>query len=114
MQSRDQQDVCEQANATPLPPAQGSKIGIAIETLGRLPINGLRIHQSGSTNGWYIWCGGEMSFEPAFFSPMHVEHLEEIIPHVVKYLALPPGFRFLIDDSGYQDIWFDAKLVAEN
>jgi hypothetical protein len=26
--------------------------------------------------------------------------------------VLPPGYRFLIDDSGHQDVWFDEALLG--
>jgi hypothetical protein len=40
-----------------------------------------------------------------FFKPMHAEHLEDFLPEVIPYLALEKGFRFIIDDTGYEDVW---------
>lgn len=31
-----------------------------------------------------------------------------------RYLALPPGWRFLIGAVGYEDIWYDASLFASD
>ncbi len=95
----------------PQEPERNSKLGIAISTIGRVPINGLRHPPENGTNGWYIWCGEELIDEDDFFSPLHVEHIDEYLPIVEKYLALPPGYRFLLDENGYEDLWFDANLL---
>jgi hypothetical protein len=52
-----------------------------------------------------------MSIDPDFFAPLHVEHLSEYLPAAVEYLDLPPGYRFLIDGTNYEDVWFDPVLV---
>ena len=42
--------------------------------------------------------------------PIHTLHLYEWKPEIIKYLGLPPGWRFLIA-PGYEDVWFDPNLV---
>ncbi|MDJ0622221.1 MAG: hypothetical protein QNJ17_04620 [Desulfocapsaceae bacterium] len=86
------------------------KIGIASETLGQLPINGLRHSPTKETSGWYIWCGEEFSQEPDFFKPLCAKHLENYLPEIDKFLGLPPGYRFLFDGS-FTDVWFDQALL---
>ena len=95
----------------PKNPEKGSKLGLAMNTIGKTPINGLRHRDEKGTNGWYIWCGEDMSDSDDFFSPLHIEHISEYLPEVLDYLALPPGYRFLIDGNGYEDVWFDEKLL---
>ena len=90
----------------------GDKLGLAVETVEMLPINGLRHPPTDTTCGWYIWCGAELSERPDFFSPLHVRHLANYIPGLHAFLSLPPGYRFLFDGKGYQDIWFDESLIA--
>lgn len=109
MRRRKEQTVCEFAGVRPDTPKLGTKLGIALGTLGKTPINGLRHPAEGETNGWYIWCGEELSADDDFFSPLHVEHISDYLPEVVEYLDLPPGYRFLIDYSDYEDIWFDKE-----
>ncbi len=46
-----------------------------------------------------------------FFVPMHVEHLEQICPLILKYLGLAPGWRFLIDED-YEDVWEDQLGIT--
>jgi len=106
------QTICETKGIDPVKPASGSKLEIAIETIGQTPINGLRQKEENGTNGWYIWCGETMSENDDFFSPLLVEHISEHLPEVKKYLELPPGYRFLIDGNNYEDnVWYDEKLL---
>ena len=96
--------ISESGSTEPRAPIQGSKIGIAIPTLRKSPINSMRHNPCSSTNGWYVSCGAEFSDDPSFFSPLHVEHVPDYLPEVVEYLDLPLGYRFLINGSGDEDI----------
>lgn len=103
--------ICERAGVAPQKPEAGTKLGIALGTLGKEPIHGLRHRPEKGTNGWYIWCGEAMSQDDDFFSPLHVEHIEKYLPEVNEYLDLPPGYRFLIDRNNYEDVWFEPELL---
>jgi hypothetical protein len=102
--------VCVRLGVAAEPPSAGEKLGIALSTIGALPINGLRIRVEG-TCGWFIWAGGEASVDPDFYQPLHVEHIAEYLPSVEPYLSLPPGYRFQIAD-GHEDVWFDPALLS--
>jgi len=105
------ENIRERFGVDPLKPEPLSKLGIARRTLALRPIHGLRHPPEGDTNGWYIWCG-EFSEADDFFEPLHLEHLSEYLPQALRYLSLPPGYRFLIDDVGYEDVWFDESLLS--
>lgn len=75
-----------------------------------LPLNGLRHPAETGTSGWFIWRGEELGTVDDFFVPLHIAHLEAWCPEVVPYLALPPGWRFLLA-PGYEDVWFDESLL---
>lgn len=77
---------------------------------GVLPVHGLRHAPVGDTTGWYIWAGEELSDDGDFFQPLHVEHLQALCPQVIPYLALPPGWRFLLAGA-YEDVWFDPTIA---
>jgi hypothetical protein len=95
----------------PCPPAL--KVGIANNVRERLlPLNGLRLPPVDDTSGWYIWAGEEMSEAPDFFVPLHASHLEEWCPQVIRFLGLPPGWRFLTDGE-YEDVWEDPFLLEK-
>lgn len=76
------------------------------------PINGLRHPKEGNIDGWYLWSGGDIQDDIHFFEPIHVEHLITSKSLVLKYLALPAEWRFQIDEKGYEDIWFDPKILV--
>ena len=77
------------------------------------PINGLRHPKKEKMDGWFLWSGGTFpQDDEKYFKPLHIEHLLEKRPLVLKYLGLPAGWRFQIDDLGYEDIWFDNSILS--
>ncbi|MEH6444801.1 MAG: hypothetical protein V7784_12970 [Oceanospirillaceae bacterium] len=106
-----QKKVCRQFEADFLPSPSDLKVGIATNVRdGIVPINGFRHSPEGDTTGWYIYAGEELSGDPDFFKPLHVEHLDDWCPQLKKYLGLSPGWRFLIAGD-YEDVWFDESLL---
>lgn len=105
-----QQMLCKEKGYGYVPTSLDSKLGFAITTQDKIPINGLRHPPSADTSGWYIWCGEELSQAPDFFSPLHSRHLIERCPQALPFLGLPPGSRFLIAGD-YVDVWFDESLL---
>ena len=87
-------------------------VGVADNVLtSQIPVNGLRLNRSEGTSGWYVWSGTELSNSPDFFKPRCAEHLLDLNPELLKFLGLPVGYRFLYDDSGFVDVWFDENLL---
>ena len=77
-----------------------------------LPINGVRSLPKGDTTGGFLWAGEELSSDPDYFVPLHVEHLDDWRPGLRRYLGLPPGWRFLIDPTaGHEDVWEDRSVL---
>ena len=105
-----QEKVCRKYGQVCMYPDPDSKVGIAIQTHGKLPINALRHPPQGNTNGWYIWYGEEMSRADDFFSPLHTSHLPDRCPEVLPFLGLPPGYRVLLAGN-HVDVWYDADLL---
>lgn len=103
--------VCERLGILPKQPETGSKLGLAIQTVGVMPINGLRHKPENGTNGWYIWCGQNYENSEDYFTTIHFGHIERYLPKVIDYLNLPPGYRFILTDEGYEDVWFDKQLL---
>ena len=106
-----QRKLCEKYGATPFEAPPHLTAGVAANVKGDLiPVNGLRHPPAGDTSGWFLWAGEELSKDPEFFRPTHIEHLRDIRPEVLRYLALPPGWRFLIAGD-YEDVWYDESLL---
>lgn len=110
-EAQQQRDTCDRYEVEFVPAPRHLKVGIARNVReGILPINGLRHLPAGDTTGWYIWAGEELSDDPNFFVPLHVEHLVEWCPDALRFLGLPPGWRFLVAGE-YEDVWEDASLL---
>lgn len=102
--------MCERHGVTPVVVHPDEKLGIARSVRsGLLPIHGVRHLPEHGTCGWYIWAGDEMSEDPDFFEPLHVSHIEEWCRSAMRFLLLPPGWRFLVADD-YEDVWFDPEI----
>jgi len=107
----EQMALSKKYNAAFLESPNNLKVGISRNVKdGARPVNGLRHPPEGDTTGWYIWGGEEYSEDPDFFVPLHVEHLKEWCPLVLKYLGLPAGWRFLVTED-YEDVWEDETLL---
>lgn len=107
----EQLTICRKYNAPFVESNLSMKVGISLNVRdGILPINGLRHPIEGDTSGWYIWAGEEFSEDPNFFVPLHILHIQEWCPIVIKFLALAPGWRFLVTPD-YEDVWEDSNLL---
>lgn len=104
-----QKIICEKYNSKWNPINRKLKVGINSD-LKTDPIHGLRYPKENGTTGWYIWTG-EYSESDDFFKPLCAEHLLQIRPDLIKYFGLDIGYRFLIDKNGYEDVWYDEKLI---
>lgn len=111
MSQQEQQDLCRKYGTKFVESPKHLKVGIARNVKeGALPINGLRHPPQGDTTGWYIWGGDELNNDSNAFEPLHVAHIADWCPAVLKYLGLPPGWRFLVTED-YEDVWEDESLL---
>ena len=104
-----QKEICEKYGSNWKPINKSLNIAIS-ENLDLKTLNGLRHKANKSEVCWFIW-SGEYSENDIFFKPICVEHLLQRKPKLIDYLGLDEGFRFLIDDNNYEDVWFDEKLL---
>ncbi len=82
-------------------------VAIAASTIGNSPVYGVRLEAAPGAVEWFLWCG-EHRDDVDFYAPYHAKHLVEMLPLVVPYLALEPGFKFIVDDAGYEDVWRES------
>jgi hypothetical protein len=110
---QEQKNICLKYKAEFYESRMDLKVGISENVMeGMTPVTGLRITPEGDTTGWYIWAGEEFSSDSNFFVPVHVEHIDRLIPSINKYLGLAPGWRFLIAGD-YVDVWYDSELLVK-
>ncbi len=106
-----QEQICAHFGVEACEALDGEKVGISETALnGLMPLNGLRHPPTTGVSGWYFWGGEEFSEADDFFKPLHLAHLEKNCELCLKFLLLPPGWRFLTDGT-YQDVWFDPALL---
>jgi len=103
-----QQEVCKKYNSNWVPINKNLKVG-ASDNLTTDPLNALRHPSEHGTTGWFIW-SGDYSTADDFLKPICAEHLLQVRPQIIKYLGLDIGYRFIIDNRGYEDIWYDDTL----
>ncbi|WP_227061408.1 hypothetical protein [Acinetobacter pittii] len=100
-----QKNICKKFNSKFVKSLENEMVAVALDSLGKIPITGIRnILEEGENISWFFYCG-EFSEDDDFFKPMHISHLENYLPEVIPYLALEEGFRFVIDKQGYEDVW---------
>jgi len=110
----EQRAVCARFKARFSPPKAGATLGIALPLAKGGTVHGLRHPPEAGTCGWYFWTG-ENTLADNLFSTLCVEHLADEDERLVRYLALPPGWRILIAPD-HEDIWFDPSLfeISDN
>lgn len=103
--TRKQIEICNRYNSSVVPYRNDERVAVALSSIAKNPIVGMRnIPQPGEDVTWFFHCG-EQSQTPGFYSPLHIDHLKDYIPEVLDYLCLEPGYGFIIDREGYEDIW---------
>lgn len=104
-----QQHICQKYSSQYKPVAINEMVAVALQTLGKQPIYATRvILEEGENISWFIHCG-EYSDAKDFYQPLHALHLVKELPQVLPYLALDHGYHFIIDNQGYEDVWFDGS-----
>jgi len=108
----EQRQVCSRFDAEFIDSPTSSVVGISRNVGSDLmPVNGMRVPPSLNSNGWFVWQGETLSQADDFFQPVHTAHLHELCPSIIKYLGLPPGWRFLVAGD-FEDVWFDPNLLV--
>jgi hypothetical protein len=107
-----QEELCHKLGVDVFITSSNLRVGISRDfKQNKIPINGLRHPPHGNMNGWYLWLG-EIDFPdyPDYFEPVCMEHISDYKPEIIKFMGLPPGWRFLIAGD-YEDIWYDENLL---
>src|SRR5471032_1898318 len=65
-----QRAICQRFDADYLPPGMEQMVGIALDTLDKLPLYATRIPPENGTCGWDIY-GGDYSSDPGFYQALH-------------------------------------------
>ena len=102
----EQKLLCEEFDSAYIKVNADDEVAIAIKTLDQELIVGIRKKvEAGSKVAWYIYGGELEDGEENLFEIVTITQLLEIFPDVLPYLALEEGFRFMIDQDDYEDVW---------
>ena len=106
---KQQQKICKKYQSKFEQLKENEMVAVALDTLGQMPIVGERIVlDEGETVSWFIYCGESDADD--FYRPIHWYHLIEQLPEVLPYLGLEQGFRFIIDNEDYEDVWRENQF----
>ena len=100
----EQKLVCEEFGSAYRPVKETDVVAVALHTLNKEPIVGLRKLPDENSVSWFIY-GGELGDGEEFFEIITVKVLEKEFPDALPYLALDTGYRFMIDADDYEDVW---------
>ena len=103
--------VCKKHGAIPFHPGTEQVLMVAMDTLSHLPLNGVRIYPESGCCGWYVWGGPETAVDSGEFSRMHISYVPKYLPEIDRFLALPPGFRFL-KAGAHTDVTYDQGVLG--
>lgn len=101
----EQKLLCEEFDSAYIEVKGDDLVAVALESIKQEPIVGIRKKPvAGETVSWYIY-GGELQTNEEDFEIMSIKELQDILPDVLPYLALDNGYRFMIDQDDYEDVW---------
>lgn len=97
--------LCEKYNLVPEIPLLAQKVAISKEIYNGSDVNGVRYEAPQHMTGWYLTSN---NFN-GDIKTLLTDHLYHLIIHrkdLIKFLALPVGYRFYIDEKR-SDVWKD-------
>jgi hypothetical protein len=108
----EQREMCKRFNVIPSFPTFSQKIVISNGVYEGLPIEGVRYPSPNHMTGWWLTTD-QYDGNVKSLMTVHYFHVVFKRPDLIKYLALPSGYRFFAGKE--EDIWYDQKvLLVEN
>ena len=104
---RDQHNVCRRANAAFAPPRPDELVAVSPDLVEAPVIEAVRHELGHGQSGWIMTSEG---FEGPVQSlrQEHLLHLVSSRRDILRYVALPVGFRFVTNDGS--TVWFDQSV----
>lgn len=99
----EQKLLCEEFGSAYIEVTGDDVVAVAVKSLAQDPLVGIR-KKTADQVSWYIYAG-ELKEGIDDFETMTVRELQDILPEVLPYLALDVGYRFMIDEDDYEDVW---------
>lgn len=106
-----QKQLCQIHDVTPNFPSFGQKIVISKGVQEGLSVEAVRYPSPNHMSGWWL-VTDEYDDNPDSLQVIHLFHVLFSRPDLVKYLALPFGFRFQQNNNDYE-VWFDQEVLND-
>jgi hypothetical protein len=106
---RDQHVICKLHGTEFKPPRPDKLTVISDGVLEGAPVEGVRYPSPDHMSGWWITTD-QYNGDIKTLKHQHTYHVTAARPELIKYLALPDGFRFNL--SATEDVWLDEKVAS--
>jgi hypothetical protein len=107
-----QQDTCRRWGAYPATPPDDARVLVATPLRpGRVPIYGFRAEGHGDESGWHLWQDRHGGRIPDTFRSVTINEIAEQVLPIMRYLALPAGWRFSVAND-QESVWKDRLNLA--
>lgn len=103
-----QLDECYKQNASPIFPTFGQNIVVSKGVYEGLPVEAVRYPSPSHMCGWWL-VTDEYDDDVKSLMNVHYYHVAFKRPDILKYLALPFAYRFVVDAYKFE-AWFDEKI----
>jgi hypothetical protein len=107
----EQKETCEQHKVSPVPPYPDQMIVVSDGVLEGDPVEGVRYPSPDHMSGWWLTTS-KYNGNSDSLKTEHAYHVYEKRPDLIKFLALPHGYRFM-ENKEKHDIWFDEKAAVQ-
>jgi hypothetical protein len=104
----EQENECSRHKATSVFPTFSQNIVISKGVYEGLPIEGIRYPSPKHMTGWWL-ITDEYDDNVNSLQNVHYSHVAFKRPDILKYLALPFGYRFFADEFT-SEVWYDDKI----
>lgn len=98
---RQQSEICWEQNLIPLFPNFNQSVVISDDVYEGKDIEGIRYDSPQDETGWYL-ITDDYNGDIKSLKMVHFYHIAFARPDIMKYLAIPPGYRFLMGNGNIQ------------
>lgn len=106
---RVQHDLCSRVGAEFAPPRPDQMIVISEGVYEGDPVEGVRYPSPPHMSGWWLTTD-RYNDDINSLKTVHSHHVTEKRPDLVRFLALPSGYRFFSTEG---NVWFDEEAAKE-
>ena len=112
----EQKEFCDSKNTNFEKTKEIQFVVVSDDVLSGALVEGVRYKPQENMSGWWL-TSKDYSGNIEDLKLEHVEHIYEKRKDLVKFLGLPPGYRFFqekyVSNSSPEDVWFDEDILSD-